>query len=177
MNKKGFTLVEILAVIIILGIVLVIVISTKNAVEDKKYDDMQKREFSEIEYIIPSEFESDDNFIMSNYYEDDVYCGAYFYASSKYDTNLEEWFKQRVTVSLDDEVGEVKELTIGGKKAYSIEVKTKYKVEHYYGLESSNYYYMFNYYIDDDLKQDRNDIDTNICYISENKILDSIVLK
>lgn len=172
MNKKPQYVVEIISAIMILAILIAVIKDISNPSNYYETD-----EFSEIDYEIPDEMEIDDTFEFYDYYEDDISCEADFYSSEKYDEAFETWFKSIVNVSLNDEVGEVKELTIGGKKAYSVEIKSEDEVEHYYGLESSNYYYLLKYSIYDDLKEDRTDKDTNVCYISENKILDSIVLE
>lgn len=171
MDKKPQYVVEIISAIMILAILIAVIKDISNPSNYYETD-----EFSEIKYQIPSELESDDELTLY-YYGDDISCDVDFSSSSKYEDDFEKWFKSIVNVSLDDEVGEIKELTIGGKKAYSVEIKSEDEVEHYYGLESSNYYYLLKYSIYDDLKEDRTDKDTNVCYVSENKILDSIVLK
>ena len=171
MDKKPQYFVEIISAIMILAILIAVIKDISNPSNYYETD-----EFSEIKYQIPSELESDDELTLY-YYGDDISCEADFYSSEKYDEEFETWFKGEIRVDLNDEVSEIKELTIGGKKAYFVEVKNEDEIAHYYGLESTNYYYLFNYNISDDLNQDREDKDTNVCYVSENKILDSIVLK
>ena len=167
--------------IIIGGVLFLVTISIIFFIQDKisdlEYKKYHEKDFDEIEYVIPREFESDEAYKTYHYYNDDIQCRADFYSFSKYNLDFKDWFKGTIVVSLDDEIGEIEELTIGGKKAYYVEVKTKYRVEHYYGIESTNHYYSFNYSIYDNLKQDREDLDSNVCYISENRIVDSIVLK
>lgn len=164
---------------IIVFFVLFIIVSSyiKETKFEKKYEIEKEKEFEEIEYVIPEMFEKSEDYTSYSYGENNVHCYAYFYASKKYDYNFETWFKERVHITLDDEVSKLEETIVDGRKGYHVNVKSGRRDEHYYGFESTNYYYSLSYSITDYKNGDREDKDTNPCYIAEHKIIDSIKLK
>ena len=145
--------------------------------DELKYRKIREIEYSEITYDIPSEFESNDELKSYSYNDNSAFCHIYFYASDKYINDFKEWFKGNITSDLSKEVSEIKEIEINGKKAYYVEIKDNKTTEHVYGIESTNYFYSVSYYLSDYKYKDRDDIDTNLCFTSENKIINSINVK
>jgi hypothetical protein len=137
--------------------------------------------FSEISYEVPSKFEGDEDYSYSRYYnydDDSLYCYFRVSASEKeYYDDLEDWFKEMITFSLSDKVSDLKEVSINDSKMYYIDKKSNGNIEYYYGVESSNYYYLLTYSIDDFENGDRSDLDSNFCYNSKDRILSSVKVK
>ena len=82
-----------------------------------------------------------------------------------------------ITFSLSDKVSDLKEVSINDSKMYYIDKKSNGNIEYYYGVESSNYYYLLTYSIDDFENGDRSDLDSNFCYNSKDRILSSVKVK
>ena len=142
-------------------------------IDNEKYEKQLLEEYSEIEYEFPEMFNEMLNDHYASYYDNEgLSCNVSIYPSKKHkDGKLEEWFKGIVIVSLNDKTGELKEIEIDGKKAYTVDVLTQYENEHHYGVESTNYYYSIEYSTND---KESND---NACTAAEDEFLRSIKLK
>ena len=144
---------------------------------NNKYEEERKLELSEINYVIPEEFEKYKSIESYSLDENDVYCRAYISASKKYNWEFEEWFKGQIYSDLNTEVSSIEELDVNGKVAYRVDTKRSNSEEHNYGFESTNYFYLVSYKITDYKNGDREDLDTNKCFTSEYKIINSITLQ
>ena len=169
---------KIVPIIVTCIIALVIVIYVVD--RDNDYEENEEL-FSEISYEVLPEFELDDEYYGSKYYRfesDDVYCSFDVNVDEKDDSgDLKKWFSSHIYSNLSDKVGELKELTINDNKVYHIYKKSNYDIEYYYGISSSNYYYLITYRITDYEKGDREDIDSNLCYNAKDKIISTIKVK
>lgn len=166
---------------IVATIIGICILNTFFANVIEKYDDASNSsEFDEIVYEVPSSFEKDGMYTYSKYYsasDNNVYCHINVDSSNKYYTEYEDWFKHNVMVQLSDKVSEIKELNINGNKVLHVTVETDSSKYYYYGIESSNHYYMFKYSISDYMKGDIPDIDKNACYNSVDLLVSSINIK
>lgn len=137
--------------------------------------------FSQIQYKVPSKFEKDEDYSYSRYYryrENDVSCSLSFHVDEKdYYDNLEEWFKDQIRFNLNDEIGKLEEIDLNHSKALYIDKKSRGSFDYYYGVESEDYYYLVTYNIYDYKYGDRADIDSNLCYNSKDKIVNTIIVK
>ena len=172
-NKKIVLVIAIVFIILIIGI-----ISVRVYLENHYYYD-DKEDYNEISYTTPKGLESGDYFDdYYSYYGDDISCSFSVNASDKYyNKDFKKWFENNIRVSLSDKVGEMKEISIGNTTGYYIDVQTDTRKEYYYGVESTNHYYLLEYNIYDDLNGDRPDLETNICYTAKDKIIESIKVK
>lgn len=179
-DEKG-VFVKIFGIIgsIIALIIIVSVVSGK--VEEQKYREEDKKMYNEIKYEVPDELENDSDLYHPWFskYERDYSCFFTVYANKKeYYDSMEEYLKTAVSANIGDEVSEIEELEFQ-EKMYSVSVTKKKtsEVDYYYVVESKNYYYELKYHIMDYQKGDRDDIDTNVCYTSKDKILKTILTK
>ena len=174
---KYKTNVKIIPIVVICLIILCFFIFLGS--RHKGYEDNEEL-FGEISYDVPSGFELDE-YYGSKYYNfesDGIYCSFFIDADDgKYRDDLKKWFSGRIYYSLNDEIGELKELTINDSKMYYIDKKSNYSTEYYYGISSSNYYYFITYRITDYDNGDREDIDSNLCYNSKDEIISTIKVK
>jgi len=178
MNNKMVKAIVIIVSIIfsIIGIFsfIFIVFIIVDTVEDKMYDNEVRESFSELILDAPDEFDKDDTYYINYSYDDNgTYCYMNIYPSEKYNT-LEYEFNESVRYTLNDKVSGLNELNINGNKVLNAEVETEDSKEYYYGIESKNYYYIIKYSIYDNMKGDRSDIDTNLCYSAKDRIISSL---
>ena len=134
---------------------------------------------NEITFDVPLEFKAhygEMNAIFE-YKEDDNLSCTLFVSRYKPEYHIYEWFKRQIryyNVNIDYNSKFVQ----NGITIYQFEYdKDPTRTEYYYALASNNYYYLFNYIILDDLKGDRENLDSSICYSSREKIISSIKLK
>lgn len=182
-NKSNNKKIDMIALIIIIffsiifiSILVPLIIKTIRN-KNNYYDEEVINE--KIEYKIPKQFKKNEYGDYYRYDADDIDCSFEIEDRRKsfsYKT-LEDYLKDNIMVYLSNEVSDIKKIEINNMKLIHIEVKTKYSKEYYYGLEGTENYYMLKYTIRDSKKGDRSDIDTNLCYISKDKILNSIKLK
>ena len=178
-NRKidKITLVIIITFSIILIFILIPIV-TKNIIDKNNFSDDEEVITEKLEYKIPKQFKKSEYGDYYKYDTNDINCSFEIENRNKlfsYKT-LEEYLKDNIMVYLSNEVSDIKEIEINNIKLLYIVVKTKYSEEHYYGLEGTENYYMLKYTITDSKKGDRNDINTNLCYISKDKILNSIII-
>jgi len=176
MEKKRVipTIIVVLAAIIVIIVVVSIIYGF---VEDKIYDAEEEKEFEEIEYVIPEGFEKGYSHSY-NYYNEGLSCSVYIDAYEKYEEDFKKWFKGTIVVNLNDEVGEMKEISVNGGKGYTINTYEKYNDEHHYAFESTNYYYKLVFRTSKEDQLDKNeDIGIGSCANFEDKIIESIKLK
>ncbi len=169
MDKKRKNLITILAVIVV---IVIIVYTAYNKISDINFEKEMAKELDEISLEVPDGFKNDNlSYALAyTYNNDEAYCHIYVDATKKtYYDSMSEWFNKRVDFNLSDELSELTTKEINGNKIRYISKKGEYKEVHYYGLESSNYYYMINYSIDNE--------DTITCLNFMESILDSIKLK
>ena len=150
--------------------------------EDNSYAEENKKKFDEIEYIVPSEMEKeeDDFDPYYHYYNDSCSCSLYFSAFEKeYYDSKEDIIKNFVSYRLGDEVSEIEEVEYNGEKMLYTSVKESDNTQtnYYYVVESKNYYYKITFDLYDYSKGDREDIDTNFCYNYREKVLSSVSTK
>lgn len=174
MNKKVLWIpVVILAIIVFVFILSIIVKHSNNRFSENL--------FTEISYEVPSKFEKDEDYTYSRYYrysDNSVHCSFYVSVDEKdYYDDFSDWFKSRIRFNLNDEVSELKEVTINNQKMLYIEKKSKGSLEYYYGVESAKYFYLLTYNIDDYENGDRNDLDSNLCYNAKDRIIESVNIK
>ena len=170
---------------IVIGIAIILVIVLAILQSYKDYPEEEKESFDEISYTVPSEFEvseySDSKYYF--YYDSDVKCSLDITLTEKArERSFEKWFKGEITFTLNDELGELEELDINGNKILGIQKRrgedySWSQVEYYYGVESSNYYYMINYNIIDYDKGDREASESSLCLTALDSILSSIKTK
>ena len=179
-NKENNRKIDKIALIIII-IFLIIFISilvpliAKTITNKNNYSD-EEVITEKLEYKIPKQFKKSEYGDYYRYDADDIDCSFEIEDRNKsfsYET-LEEYLKDNIMVYLSNKVSDIKEIEINNMKWLYIEVKTKYGEEYYYGLEGTENYYMIKYSIRDSKKGDRNDINTNLCYTSKDKIINSI---
>ena len=163
-----------LYVIIIVVLVIILINPVKNYIDDLKYKNSYDEEFDEIEYTVPKEF---DDYVADNYfsyYGEKFSCNINITASEKrYISDFEKWFKRQINVDLNDKVGDIKEIEVDSKKAYNVEVESNNRIIHYYGLESTNYFYEVRYTLYDDNHGEKE----NPCAAYEGEFIASIKLK
>lgn len=185
--KKSDKILKIIlpTVLIILYILTwLLVISPVFPYKDKKEtkSELSRDEYirmNEITFDVPLEFEAfyDEKNAIFEYKEDDSLSCKLFVSRNKPEYHIYEWFKSQIryyNVNIDYNSKFVQ----NGITIYQFEYdKDPTRTEYYYALASNNYYYLFNYIIFDDLKGDRENLDSSICYSSREKIISSIKLK
>ncbi|MBQ8131479.1 MAG: hypothetical protein IJ193_03220 [Bacilli bacterium] len=179
-NAVTTTIIVTIITIVLFGGGIVFIANSLGDGFESNYDRENKELFSELSFEIPEGFKEDDYSTMKfvSYDNNSVYFNLDITAREKsYYKTAEEFLKDEVYFSLDDEVGELKEEEINGIKMVTLEAKKKYGDEYYYSMESSNYIYFFKFNIRDYEDGDREDIDSNPCLTAKNKILYSIKLK
>ena len=174
MQKKIQIPIIVLAIIAVIIIGIFLISCAYGALEDKRYDKELEKELSEIDFKIPDEY-SKIRYNSYSYEEDNLSCKLYIISYGKYEENFEKWFKGTINVNLNDEVSEMQEVNIGDIKGYSIKVGEKYSDSHYYGFETTNHYYEFEFR--SNKVDDNEDIGVSTCYNLEDKIISSIKLK
>ena len=181
MKKNPF-----IGIIIVIGIIIILIFvpflwpSIPN-----NYKENNKEYFKEISYTVPSEFELDDYHHSRNYsyYDTSLNCYIDIRAQEKLrEQSFEKWFKGDISFTLNDELSELEELEINGNKILGIQKRrgedySWSEVEYYYGVESSNYYYMIEYRIIDYKNGDRTDTETSMCLSTLDTFLSSIKTK
>ena len=166
----------IIAIIAVLVTILGIIGVRKLLESDYNDDEM----YTEITYTVPDSFEYDDNSYTKyySYYMDSGYCSFYIDADDKdYYDGLKDWFNERIRFSLNDKVSDLTEVIINGNKMFYIDKKGKYGTEYYYGVESSNHYYLLIYTVYDRSNGDRSDYGTNICDTARDEIIKTVNVK
>ena len=171
-DKSKIVIIVLLPIITVLAIYIIIVIGEK--INDKKFEKEILEEYSDIDFEVPKDFEKTGAFHSYYYYKDGISCRFAVDSSEIYQEDFEKWFKSRLIVNLNDEVGDLKEIEINGNKAFSVEVRSNDSVEHHYALRSSKYYYSIEYTISN---YDKEENPEHLCYVSEDKILSSIKIK
>ena len=160
----------VIVLLIIIGIPLGGFIDDK--VTESRFDKEAKESLNEIEFEVPKEFNSTSSTSFS-FYKDDMDCSIYVVRYDKGEKTLITALQDYIMVRLSDEVGEIEEKDINGKKAYSVSVKEKYGDYDYYALESSNSFYFITYKIG----KSELDPDANACYTYKNRFISSIKVK
>ena len=150
---------------------------------DEDFDFEYHDSFSEIGYIMPDEFDEEfvgEEYANYSYNDEDELCYVRITAHDKqYIYNfddLEGLFKESITYTLNDKVGEVTKVKINNNEGLYVDKITDYSTTHYYGFETANYYYILEYQIYDDSHGD-NALEDSVCYSSLDKILSSIKIK
>ena len=177
-NKKGGKnsgkttriVIGIILAIVIVTIVSIISVSVINGIrEEEQYN----ARYDEISYDVPSDFEGDDHYY--SYYDDFIACN---FDVNGYEKEIYESTKdlltEQVYLRLDDEISDIKEEVINDIPMSYVKLENGSFVKYYYAFESSNYIYLFNYDINDDLHGDRSDAKENICYTAKDEILSTI---
>lgn len=143
-------------------------------INDGKKEELKESErYNEIEYVVPEGFEGENHF-YSHYGDDSCYFDLYA-SYNKYEDDFENWFKSSILVSMNDEVGELKEITVNGKKAYSIDIVTDNDLHRKYGFNATNYYYMIDYTV---RNYNHGDIDENsFCMKAIDDLISSVKTK
>lgn len=171
MNKK-----KLLIPIIIL--VLIVLVSIIYGIVNISKSHFSENLFTEIDYKVPSEFEKDDDYAYSRYYrytDNFVHCSFSANVDEKdYYNGFNNWFKGRIHFNLNDEISGLKEITINDIKMLYIEKKSRGSLDYYYGVESSKYFYLLTYSIDDYKHGDGNELESNICLSAKDKIIESV---
>lgn len=176
MNDKSKGINKVLLVIsIIFGLLICFIITMFIIVklDDRKYQKEREKAFEEISYDIPDQFGGDFEYFFYSYSDDSMYCYLSIDDSEKYDESINEWFASWVSVDLDEEITKRTKATIDGKEFPFVEIVSGNKVEHYYGIESKNYFFLITYSITDYLKGDRENTN-HLCYTAEDELLSSI---
>lgn len=162
-----------IVIIVLVAIVLGIFVFVK-----KSENSFSKNLFTEISYDVPLKFERDEEYAYSRYYrytDNFVHCSFSVNVDEKdYYNGFNNWFKGRIHFNLNDEISELKEITVNDIKMLYIEKKSRGSLDYYYGVESSKYFYLLTYSIDDYENGDRNDLDSNFCYNVKDNIIDSV---
>jgi hypothetical protein len=174
MKLKKIPLIGII-IIIVLSLILVfsiISIFLNDKLEDERYKKQLEKDFSEIEWTIPGEYE---NTYEHNYrYDGELSCSIYINSFNKYE-KFEEWFNGQIYINLNAGITTINEMEIDGKPALNRDVYDKYNLRKYYGISSSNHYYLIEFNIYDYNSGDGTEQD--FCYTSVNRIIDSIKVK
>lgn len=181
MNKRKLPLVIFLTIV---GTILFIVIAstvTHTIIEENSFSSKEsKTRFSEITYEVPDMFEE------SHYstFRDYRYNSKEAYLDIEVSTvekslykDADNYIKERVIIKLTDKVSELKEIEINGIKMHTVTVESKNDTTYYYSMETTNYIYLFEFQISDYKNGNREDIDTNPCFTTKEKVLYSIKLK
>ncbi len=182
MKKKN----PFIGIIIVIGIIIFLVVGpfiwpSYTRTHKEKNEDY----FTEISYKVPKTFEEDDysNSKYYSFYDTSLNCTIDIRADKKlHEESFEKWFKGEINFNLNDEVSELEQLDINGNKILGIQKKSgeNYswsEVERYYGVESSNYYYIIDYRIIDYKNGDRTDTETSMCLSTLDTFLSSIKTK
>ena len=173
-DKKGL----IIGITIIVGILALTLIfgSPSRINNNKDYEKERENEFSEIEYKVPKYFDKDEGIYYRDYSysKNSIYCDlSVSNYDKKYYKSPQEILEKVVTFTLADEVSGIQELDLSVKGKQLI-IKGEDETNYYYSIESSNYYYLFDYEITDYKNGDREDATTNKCITSREKIIDTI---
>ncbi len=169
------------SILIIIFIIMIFVMIAYISIRGSHVNIDYGNAYDEISYDVPKEFERDeDSYYIRDYtYNGDkIYCNINITGSEKgYYDNFNKWFKGNIFLNLNDEVGEVKEVDLNNTKAYYVEVKSNGTINYYYGVESSNHYYLIKFYKYDYLNGDRTDTNENPCNTALDYVIPSIKIK
>ena len=176
MKKKVAIPLMFFAIVGIAIIVFIIWSILEEKIRDRRYDKEFEDQLKYIEFDIPEEFEKS---VLGSYsyYNSGNSCYFNVYSDEKFEDNLKDWFKSKIIVNLNDEVGELEEREINGNKVYVIQVKDKYGFENYYGFESKDYFHYIKFRISDYTNGEELDRESNPCYGFENRIISSLRIK
>ena len=181
MDNKGIKYVVICIIVITtiaIGFLIYHIIKGTDRLDDNKF------ELSEITYTAPEGFEEDIgyNSMYYDYKDDFVYCDIRIrsYDKETYDDDFKdakEMLKNTTYAYLSETVGEVEEVVIGNKTGYRVMITSPKETNYYYGVESTKYIYKIEYEIRDYKNGDRPDLETNKCYTSLDKFIESVQVK
>lgn len=136
---------------------------------------------NEITFDVPLDFQAsyNENTAVFKYHEDDSLSCTLWVSRNKPEYHIYEWFKRQIRYNnANANVDYDSKFVQNGITIYQFEYRNDpTMVEYYYALASNNYYYLFHFIICDDLKGDRGNLDSSICYSSREKIISSIKLK
>ena len=178
MDKK--TKYVIIAVLVV-AILTFVSIKVYKLLEDYRWAKEVMETYSEISFTEPEGFTVEGKNLFElgpNLYRHDDNTACYISIGAyKKDDDKDTWFKRLIYIDLNSEVGEQQKITVDNKPAYLISVKENNSTTYYYGLESTHYYYLYRYTLYDYSKGDRNDYETNQCFVAREQLLSSIKLK
>ena len=164
-------------IIIILGIVVVVGMLVYSFV---KYDrENEYVDFLEnISYDVPKEFEKSKYGEYYHYYGNNVSCNFEVDDFSTYSySNGKEYLEDNVSVHLNDEVSDVKEVDLNGDLWYSFNRKSGGNISYYYAIVKNDKGYYIEYEMRDYYHGDYSNGENNFCKASYDKIISSVKLK
>lgn len=169
-------------IIIISFITNILINSMSNLNETTNYDKKTFDKVHEINYSVSTDFISSYNNDGSNhtYYNDEkngIFCWFYFKKYEKDNTSFEKWFREESTpriVSGYYTSSKISKIVNNNVNVYYREGVDEFSFRYFYGFETTNYYYLLNYYINDEQHGDRNN---HICYTTKEQLLSTITLK
>lgn len=164
--------------IIIFAVIVLVVISIFYFTKDNDY--VVDSHLSDISFDIDDRFEANiyDSSGYYHYYSDDISCNfdVSYYDNYKYNSG-NDYLRDMVMFSLNDEVSEIKEIELNGYKWYYMSVDSDGKKSYYYATIKSDKVYELEYDISDYKRGDRTEDESNFCYSEYDKIISSVKLK
>ena len=187
-NKKQLlkgilSFVGIAIIIIIIAFIANKAVNSKPSLnEEVNYDKKTFDKVHEINYSVSPDFTSSYNNDSSNhtYYNDEkngIFCWFYFKKYEKDNTSFEKWFRDESTpriVSGYYTSSKISKIVNNNVNVYYREGVDEFGFRYFYGFETTNYYYLLDYYISDEQHGDRNN---HICYTTKEQLLSTITLK
>ena len=168
--KKLYT---IIFVVIILVVIFIFCFIKDNVIESGN-------SLSDITFDIDDRFEASlyDGSGYYHYYSDDISCNFDFsyYSNYRYITG-DDYLRDMVKFSLNDEVSEIKEIELNGYKWYYMSVDSDGKKTYYYATIKNDKVYELEYDISDYKRGDRTEDESNFCYSEYDKVISSVKLK
>ena len=169
-------------IIIIIFIKNKLVNSMSNLNETTNYDKKAFDKVHEINYSVPTDFKWSYNNDGSNhtYYNDmknGIFCWFYFKKYEKDNTSFEKWFREESTPGIVNSYytsSKISKIVNNNVNVYYREGEDEFSFQYFYGFETTNYYYLLDYYISDEQHGDRNN---HICYTTKEQLLSTITLK
>ena len=131
-----------------------------------------------ISYDVPGEFEKSKYGEYYHYYGNKVSCDFKVDDFSTYSySNGKEYLEDNVSVHLNDEISDVKEVDLNGDLWYSFNRKSRGNISYYYAIVKEDKGYFIEYEIRDYYHGDYSNGENNFCKISFDKIISSVKLK
>ncbi len=131
-----------------------------------------------ISYDVPGEFEKSEYGEYYHYYGNNVSCNFEVNDFSIYSySNGKEYLEDSVSVHLNDEVSDIKEVDLNGDLWYSFSKKNDSGISYYYAIVKGDKGYYLEYEIRDSYHGDYSDNENNFCKASYGEVISSVKLK
>ncbi|MBR3162417.1 MAG: hypothetical protein IKF19_06785 [Bacilli bacterium] len=169
---------KIIIIILILSVITIILYKYYNNKYD--YNEKPNKYLNNITYKIPNSFEKDTYTYSINYHYHENYVSCnfevkYFENYNNY-KNGEEYLKDNIRFTLNDNISDIKEVSINNNKWYLLEKENNSYKNYYYATIYNGIGYYMEYEIYD-FDHGDHEGNSNFCNTSYDKIISSVKFK